>query len=142
MGLGFVPWAPGTIGSLAGPPLAWGLQQAGIHGPMWWVCTVLLFFVSVGICGRAALLLRAKDPSLIVLDEIVAFLFVFALVPVTLMTAVWGFALFRLFDIWKPWPIRAFEKLPGGWGIMSDDAVAGIFAGAILYAMRHQGFVA
>ena len=141
MGLGFFPWAPGTVGSLAGPPLAWSLQRAGIQGSLWGVCTVLAFLVSVWLCDRAAQLLRAKDPSVVVLDEIVAFLFVFALVPVSLTTAGVGFALFRLFDIWKPWPIRAFEKLPGGLGIMADDAVAGMIAGAILYGMRTQGYV-
>ena len=136
LGLGFAPWAPGTVGSLAGPPLAWWLQASGVSGATWGVITTVAFLTSVWICGRAATQLRAKDPSQVVLDEIVAFLFVFAWVPVDWLTGIVGFALFRLFDIWKPWPIHRFELLPGGWGIMADDAVAGLFTAMLLLALR------
>jgi phosphatidylglycerophosphatase A len=103
-------------------PLAW--QSAAIAG---------LFLVGVPICRRAAGLLRSKDPSAVVFDEIAAMPVVFLLIPFGLATSIAGFLLFRLFDIAKPWPIRRFERLPGGWGIMADDFVAGLYAGGLLW---------
>jgi phosphatidylglycerophosphatase A len=69
----------------------------------------------------------------VVCDEIAAFAIVFALTPVTWMTAAVGFAWFRVYDIAKPWPISRLERLPGGWGIMADDLLAGVFAAAALH---------
>jgi len=72
------------------------------------------------------------DPGCVVCDEVAAFAIVFAMTPVTWATAVVGFVWFRVFDIAKPWPIRRLERLPGGWGIMADDLLAGVFAAAAL----------
>lgn len=74
-----------------------------------------------------------KDPGAVVFDEIAAFPVVFLLVPVDLTTGLLGFLWFRFFDIAKPWPIRWFERFPGGWGIMADDLVAGVYSGASLW---------
>jgi phosphatidylglycerophosphatase A len=68
-----------------------------------------------------------------VFDEIAAFGVVYLLVPFNLLTAVLGFVLFRLFDIWKPWPARRLERLPGGLGIMADDFAAGLYAAGSLW---------
>jgi phosphatidylglycerophosphatase A len=131
-GLGLVPRAPGTFGSLLGPPLVWAVIHSGLSLRNQVLLALGLILLGVPICASGARTLKSEDPSAVVYDEIVAFLLVFIWVPLTLLTAVLGFALFRLFDIWKPWPISRVEKLPGGWGIMADDLVAALFAGAYL----------
>jgi phosphatidylglycerophosphatase A len=130
-GLGMMPFAPGTFGSLLGPPLAWGIQQL----PEWgqWLAPLVCFLAGVPICGIAARRLGLKDPGAVVFDEIAAFSVVFLAVKADLLTAILGFALFRIFDISKPWPVRQLEKLPGGWGIMADDFAAAVYAGGILW---------
>jgi phosphatidylglycerophosphatase A len=135
LGAGAVRKAPGTVGSLWGPPLVWGLQEAGLTGWSWGAAGLLIALLGIPLCGRAATILGRKDPGSVVYDEIAAFPVVFAMTQVTLMTAVLGFGLFRLFDIVKPWPIRRFERLPGGWGIMLDDLIAGVYAGALLWGI-------
>ncbi len=136
-GCGYSPWAPGTVGSLWGLALVWGLQTAGLGATGWAGVTLLVVVGGVPLCAKAADLIGRKDPSSVVWDEIAAFPVVFALTPIDEITGPLGFLLFRLFDIAKPWPIRRFERLPGGWGIMADDLVAGLFAGAGLWlAMR------
>lgn len=130
-GLGLVSFAPGTFGSLAGPPLAWGIQQL----PDWaqWLAPLVCFLVGVPICGIGARKLGLKDPGPVVFDEIAAFSVVFLVVNVNAKTAVLGFVLFRVFDITKPWPARQLERLPGGWGIMADDFAAAAYAGGFLW---------
>ncbi len=132
-GLGYAPLAPGTFGSLAGLPLAWGLQ----HLPLWGRCVaaVLFFVAGIPVCGVGARLLGLKDPGPVVFDEIGAFAVVFLLTPVNWLSAVIGFVLFRLFDILKPWPANRLERLPGGLGIMADDCAAGIYAAAVLWCI-------
>ncbi|MGE0377206.1 MAG: phosphatidylglycerophosphatase A [Planctomycetaceae bacterium] len=132
LGCGYTPCAPGTIGSLWGLALAGGMQAAGLSGISWGLTTALLVLVGIPLCSRAAHLMGRKDPGSVVWDEIAAFPVVFAVVRVTWPTAVLGFLLFRVFDIAKPWPIRRFEQLPAGWGIMADDLIAGAYAGACL----------
>jgi len=103
------------------------------------VAAVAIALVGVPICGRGAQLLGLEDPGPVVWDEIAAFPIVFFLIPVTWTTASLGFLLFRLFDVWKPWPAYRLEHLPGGWGIMADDLAAGLYArmclGLILLAL-------
>ena len=134
-GIGYAPFAPGTFGSLLGLPLVWGIQQLPIWGQM--AAPVVCFALGVPICGIAARRMGLKDPGAIVLDEIAAFSVVFLLVQISLVTAVLGFALFRLFDISKPWPVKPLEKLPGGLGIMADDFAAAVYAGGILLLIAH-----
>jgi phosphatidylglycerophosphatase A len=130
-GAGFVPKAPGTVGSLLGLPLVWCIQQL----PHWgqYAAPAICFAIGVPICGIAARRMGLKDPGAIVFDEISAFSIVFLLVPINLVTAAIGFILFRLFDIWKPWPANRLEKLPGGLGIMADDFAAAVYAGGLLW---------
>jgi phosphatidylglycerophosphatase A len=136
--LGFVPVAPGTIGSLAGLPLAWGLHFLPLWGQV--LGAAVLFLIGIPICAAGARLLGSKDPGAVVFDEIAALGAVFLFVPFTWWTAIAGFLLFRLFDIWKPWPVRRLEGLPGGLGIMVDDFVAGIYASACLWLLVRWGF--
>ena len=133
LGLGMAPAAPGTFGSLLGPPMMWGLQQLELGLPVDVLVAVVMFLVGVPICAKAADVFGRKDPGQVVFDEIAAFPLMFLFVPVNWTTGILGFLLFRLFDIWKPWPVRQFERLPGGWGIMADDQIAGVYAAALLW---------
>ena len=130
LGLGYSPVVPGTVGSLAGLPLAWGIQQLPPWGQP--VVAVLLFLAGVPICAAGARLLEAQDPGAVVFDEIAAFSILFLGVKINLLTGGLGFVLFRLFDVTKPWPIGRLERLPGGWGIVADDFAAALLAGIVL----------
>jgi len=125
-GLGWSPRAPGTFGSLGGLLLVWGMQ--GLR--LWESIAVEVVVIAAGVwlCTRAGRLLGRNDPPSVVWDEIAAFPIVFFGVALTPLTAVLGFAWFRLFDISKPWPIQHLEKLPEGWGVMFDDLLAGVYA--------------
>jgi phosphatidylglycerophosphatase A len=135
-GLGYSPFAPGTFGSLWGLPLAWGIHQF----PEWAqiLAPVLCFAVGVPICTRAARLFGLHDPGAVVFDEIAAFSVVFLGTRLNWQTATLGFVLFRVFDVWKPWPARWLERLPGGWGIMADDFAAALYAAAGLWLIDWQ----
>ena len=133
-GLGYLPKAPGTYGSLLGPLLVWLAQRGGISGPRDLAgLGIVWFLIGTALSSRAIRVSGIKDPQFVVCDEFLAFAWVYLFVPVTWPTAVAGFALFRLFDIWKPGPVGWAERLPGGWGVMADDAVAGLLAGGCLW---------
>ncbi|MCA8995717.1 MAG: phosphatidylglycerophosphatase A [Planctomycetaceae bacterium] len=134
LGLGWLPKAPGTWGSLLGPVLVYGLGTAG-DPVLSTVAGIVCFLIGVPICNVGIDVLRSKDPKQVVYDEIAAFCWVYLVVPLNPWTAVAGFALFRAFDILKPWPIRRFELLPRGWGVMADDLIAGLMASAVLSAL-------
>ncbi len=131
-GSGLVKKMPGTMGTVAAIPIYLIFIQAEL-----WVYSVLtVFSVLIGfvICGRAADLLGEHDFGGIVWDEIAGFLITMWLVPFSWYSVLVGFALFRFFDIVKPWPIKwVDQKVDGGLGIMLDDVMAGIMAGIILY---------
>lgn len=135
LGVGQVSTAPGTVGSLWGPPLALGLQLVNPHWLFMLLSGVLLFAAGIPICAAGIRHYQTGDPKHVVFDEIAAFAFVYFFVPVTWGTAIIGFLLFRLFDISKLWPIKKFEGLPGPWGVMADDTIAGIMACCVLTAM-------
>jgi phosphatidylglycerophosphatase A len=133
-GLGMIPFAPGTFGSLLGLPLAWGIEQLPFWARM--AMPIILFAVGVPICAAGARILRLKDPGPVVFDEIAAFSVVFLAAPFNWKTALSGFLLFRIFDITKPWPARRLEHLPGGVGIMADDYAAGAYAAVLLWLLN------
>jgi phosphatidylglycerophosphatase A len=138
LGIGLKLPAPGTFGSLWGLPLAWVVSEVG----PWWqqlIAIAALLLVGVPLTARASADLGgAKDPGAIVWDEIASMPLVFLLVPLTTWwIAAAGFALFRLFDISKPWPCRQLERLPGGWGVMADDVGAALYAMAALTALSY-----
>ena len=197
LGVGYIPKAPGTFGSLVGIVVAVfthpvsllvligmiffhsGLGM-GIDFPAYrghsaaalFLLPSLATLLIVGLAGvwsssRAAIYSRLGDPQYVVIDEVsgMHLTLVLAIVPVGLPTHLlqaadlsvfalysafsllnWkylllGFILFRVFDIWKPWPIRRLEKLPGGWGIMADDWMAGIYAAILLRVALHFGLL-
>jgi phosphatidylglycerophosphatase A len=132
LGVGYFSLFPGTVGSLWGVPLVWGLQQLAWPILADLSFAVVFFLCGIPICTRVARSLGREDPGEIVFDEIAAFPFVFLLVPIGLATGVLGFLWFRLFDIIKPWPANRCERLSGGLGVMADDLIAGIYAAAML----------
>lgn len=140
LGIGYLPRAPGTFGSMLGPSLVIGLLWCGSSLPVYLLISALLFLAGVYICDRGAKILGLDDPGCIVFDEITAFTVV--MLPVVnrpvdsqfFWYSVQAFLWFRLFDIWKPWPVRYFDRIHGGWGIMADDFVAAIYAAICLYA--------
>jgi phosphatidylglycerophosphatase A len=135
-GLGYLPKAPGTFGSLLGPVWIWVAQRAGITGPASLsVLGAVAFLIGTALSTRAIRVSGSKDPQFVVCDEFLAFTWVYLLVPVNWSTAVVGFALFRLFDITKLGPVGWAERLPGGWGVMADDAVAGLLGGGCLWGL-------
>lgn len=131
-GVGDLPGAPGTWGTLAGLPIVWGLSLFPQPVLAQLVGAALLFALGVPLCAAGARHYRSDDPGRVVFDELAAMPLVFLWTPLTWWTAACGFALFRLFDIWKPWPIPLLERRPGGWGIMLDDTAAGLVAGVVL----------
>jgi phosphatidylglycerophosphatase A len=130
-GSGLSKKMPGTLGTVAAIPL----YLAFIHGPDWlyWLLTLFVSLVGVFICEQAAKKLQVHDFGGIVWDEIAGLLITMAWLPFSWQGLLAGFALFRLFDIVKPWPIGWLDRqVPGGAGIMLDDVVAGLFAAAVL----------
>lgn len=136
--------APGTVGAIWGVPIYLAIGQ--LPGTVWQiVAAAALVGLGVPICTRAAVdLVRlgestdAKDPQAITWDEFATVPIVFLCAPTACSCVQWllvGFALHRLFDITKPWPCRALERLPGGWGIMADDVAASLYAGGSLAAL-------
>ena len=135
-GTGLAPRAPGTFGTVAG--VAVYLLMSGLPVLVYIIVTAALFLAGIWICGRAAADLGEHDHGSIVFDEIVGYLVTMIAVPATPIWIIAGFALFRLFDILKPWPIRLLDRrVHGGFGIMLDDLVAGLIGLACLSAAAH-----
>ena len=130
-GTGCAPMMPGTIGTLIG--ILFYLPMQTLSWPFYVGITVVLFSLGVWLCDVTARHLGVHDHGGIVWDEIVGFLITMTAVPPDWRFVLLGFVLFRLFDIWKPWPISWLDrKLSGGLGIMSDDVLAGIYALLVL----------
>jgi phosphatidylglycerophosphatase A len=137
-GTGRAPRAPGTVGTL--PGVLFFLFLAPLPLPAYLEVVALLTLIGFFLCDRAARLLRQDDPPSVVWDEIVGVLITLAGSPVSLTTAVAGFLAFRLFDIWKPWPIGWIDRrVHGGLGVMLDDVAAGLMGLAGLSLGRAFG---
>ena len=124
--IGFVPLAPGTVGSAAGVALFYLVQATGLP----WAqaaLIVVLFAAGVWASSAAETALGRTDPGPVVIDEVVGMLITLAWIPVTPLGAFAGFLIFRVLDVVKPWPSRQFESLHGGLGIMADDAMAAVY---------------
>ncbi|NIQ12845.1 MAG: phosphatidylglycerophosphatase A [Candidatus Dadabacteria bacterium] len=130
-GTGCVPKLPGTTGTLVGILFYWPLQN--LDWPIYIGTVLVLFLLGIWLCGKTATNLGVHDHPAIVWDEIVGYLVTMTMVPPGWLWVIAGFLLFRLFDIWKPWPIRWVDKrVQGGFGIMLDDVLAAIYALLIL----------
>tara|TARA_R110000868_G_scaffold3464_1_gene22252 strand:- start:973 stop:1461 length:489 start_codon:yes stop_codon:yes gene_type:complete len=132
-GSGLAPKAPGTFGTLAAVPLVW-LCSAYLPFSFYLILTVLFSIVGIWICGKTADDMQVHDDSSIVWDEVVGMMITMLAVPLHWHTLLIGFILFRIFDIAKPWPISYLDKhVHGGFGIMADDVLAGVFALACMH---------
>jgi phosphatidylglycerophosphatase A len=130
-GSGYSPVAPGTAGSLLAAILAFISRG---HSLLFYGLLGIFLLPGTLAADRAERLLGQKDPSRVVVDEMAGIFLSAMLVPARdygLFAAALCFGLFRLFDIWKPWPVSKVQDLPGGYGIMADDILAGLLAGAI-----------
>ncbi|MBS0471949.1 MAG: phosphatidylglycerophosphatase A [Proteobacteria bacterium] len=137
-GVGRAPVAPGTVASLVGLLLAWPISA---YFGQWALLAAGLVAYGAGIWATGTYARRGnkEDPSECVIDEVAGQWIACAASPLTLPAYAAAFALFRLFDISKLWPVSFGEKLPGGWGIMTDDLIAGLLTALIIAAARWQG---
>jgi phosphatidylglycerophosphatase A len=134
-GCGYFPYGPGTAGSLAAVLMAAAAHQYLHAGRLaFLIATLVMLAPAIWSATQTERLLKREDPGMVVIDEVLG-------VWVTLLGAItlnWksfsaAFVLFRVFDIWKPWPVRRFEELPEGTGIVADDLAAGVYAAIMLY---------
>ncbi len=135
-GCGYAPKAPGTAGSLAAVVIAWALHRfTGLPSGWFALLAAVLFPVGVWAADVTAKVTGLKDPQIVVVDEVVGQWLTLA-GATTLNAKSWlaGFVLFRLFDMWKPFPVRRLEALPGGLGIVADDVMAGVYGALVLFA--------
>jgi phosphatidylglycerophosphatase A len=139
-GSGLAKKAPGTFGTLAAIPVYLLFELTDIR--VYSLLTVIVTVVGVWLCDWAAEKLGEHDFGGIVWDEIAGYLITMWLIPFSWQTAVAGFILFRFFDILKPWPIKWLDQhVQGGFGIMIDDVLAGVFAGAVLLLVIEWGWI-
>jgi len=132
-GAGLLPKAPGTWGSLAALPFAWIIVSTGGVAALA-VATAVVSAVGWWAADRYVRQTGVADPSEVVIDEVAGQWLTLLVVPADLWFYLAGFALFRLFDIRKPWPVSWADRcLPGGLGVMVDDIFAGLYAAAVLY---------
>ncbi len=133
-GCGYFPWGPGSVGALAAVLIAALLARYGLG--RWWLALLIagLLLPAIWASSRTARIVKRKDPGLVVVDEVLGQWVALLGAPArNWKIFVAAFLLFRLFDIWKPWPVRNLEQLPEGIGIVADDLGAGLYAAAILY---------
>lgn len=125
-GSGLMPFASGTFGTLAAAPL---VALSVIFSPLSSALVLMIMtLVAIWASQEVHNLLNREDPSEVVIDEVAGFLLTMLWIPLSWGTLLAGFLLFRLFDIWKPWPAKPAERLHGGLGIVLDDLVAGLYA--------------
>ena len=128
LGAGLAPRAPGTVGTLVALPI-YGLLMLSGSVLLYWLAVAVALVVGIWACGVASRALGVHDHGGIVWDEIAAFLIVLPFAPQNALGFLIAFALFRLFDIWKPFPIRRLDaQVHGGLGIMLDDVAAAAYA--------------
>ncbi len=126
--VGYLPPAPGTLGSLLGLLLLWPLKPGTVQ------VLVTLFLIGVGIvvADQAARVIGGQDPPAIVIDEIAGIAVATLLLPPQVQERVVAFVIFRVFDVIKPFPARQAERLPGGFGIVGDDLIAGLYTNLLV----------
>lgn len=133
---GYVPYAPGTAGTLGAIPLYLLLRH--LSAPLYLLTVVGFTALAIFASEAAGRYWKVVDASPIVIDEVVGYLLTMALVPWSWGGALAGFLLFRIFDVWKPWPARTFDRrVKNGFGVVLDDVAAGVWACAALVLLRH-----
>lgn len=141
-GCGYSPVAPGTVGSLAAIVIAWPLSRLGFTNFHFLILSLALLYPAIRAATIVATESKRKDPQFVVVDEVLGQWFTLAgALRFDFVTFLAAFALFRLFDIWKPPPIRLIEQIPGGAGIILDDMMAGAYGALVLFLVgwfNHQ----
>ncbi|MBN1758475.1 MAG: phosphatidylglycerophosphatase A [Chitinispirillaceae bacterium] len=143
MFLGFIPGAPGTVGSAATIAGIWYLsrheQLSRFVSPQqplsWWILSIALVGVSLFFSSHARETFGKEDPGPVVIDEVAGQFITFFMVPITWRTLLAGFFLFRFFDIIKPFPVNDMQQLDDNVGITMDDVLAGVYANLALLAV-------
>jgi phosphatidylglycerophosphatase A len=136
-GCGFAPVAPGTAGSLGGLVIAIALYYYGGYGRgMLLLLSAILLAPAIWAAGVVARQVNQTDPQIVVVDEVIGQWITLA-GAATFNWKTWlaAFILFRLLDVWKPAPARQLEGLPGGWGIMADDVMAGLYGALAIFVL-------
>jgi len=136
-GSGLSPVAPGTAGTLA------GVLICLLCLPMPWILRLLfvlvLLVLSIYVADKAEKIYQKKDDQRIVIDEIIGLQITMLPAAINILNLCAAFVLFRIFDIWKPFPVKNLQGLPGGWGVVMDDVAAGIYAAAIMWLLKFGG---
>ncbi|MBV9062066.1 MAG: phosphatidylglycerophosphatase A [Alphaproteobacteria bacterium] len=139
-GIGHAGFAPGTVASIVSLPLAYLIAWSGGRFALL-LAAIIALAIGAWASELYARQVKSFDPKECVVDELAGQWIACAFAPVALLAYAFAFALFRLFDIWKPWPIRKIEHLHGGIGIMADDLVAAVFAGVVLAVLAHLNLI-
>ena len=141
-GAGYLPWAPGTAGTLVAIPLSLALNRI-VDASLFLSLLTLAAFIAIAtwLCNKGEEIFQAKDCSKIVIDEIAGFLVANFASPAGLKPVALAFLLFRFFDIIKPFPAARAEKLSGGPGVILDDLVAGLYSFVIVKLVLFWGLV-
>lgn len=138
LGAGYSPFAPGTMGALVGILILFLIkwQQPELQYFTWGLLLATIVFTLLGVWSTNELESEwGKDPSKVVVDELIGVWIAVLWIPVETQWLILGFILFRFFDIAKPLGIRRLENIKGGWGVMLDDVGAGIYANLVLQAI-------
>jgi len=130
--VGFVPIVPGTFGSMAGITL-YCLLNATVSWEIYLAVFAVVTIIGIWAAGKAEHNSGIVDPSFVVIDEVAGQLATLFLIPFSWVFVVAGFLLFRFLDIVKPFPARQAERLPGGWGIMLDDVIVGVYGNLLMH---------
>ncbi|MEE8341509.1 MAG: phosphatidylglycerophosphatase A [Candidatus Neomarinimicrobiota bacterium] len=133
--VGYLPMAPGTWGSLVAFAV-WFIIIELTSTVTFIVAIIIIFILGVYTSSITEKHLSKKDPSVIVIDEWVGQWIALLFLPKSILWGFCAFLLFRLFDIWKPFPIKTLDNMPRGWGIMLDDVLAGVYALLVLNIIR------
>ncbi len=138
-GSGLLPKGPGTAGTLIGVALYWSL--AGLDKSVYLSIVAVLFVLGIPLCHRTAQAMGRHDHPAIVWDEIVGYLFTMAFTVPSIRGCLIAFIAFRIFDIFKPWPITVLDqRVGGGLGIMLDDALAAVYAGLVVLFIEYLSY--
>lgn len=133
-GTGYVPFAPGSAGTIVGIPIY--LALSFLSWPYYLISLIVITYLACYVSHESERIFHEEDPACVVVDEMVGFIWVMFLVEPTLLRVVWGYILFRFFDVGKIFPANYVQnKLKGGYAVVMDDVVAGIYSNIIILLM-------
>ncbi len=132
--VGYAPVAPGTFGSAVGLAVLYAVRHQGTR-TVEAATIVVLLAIGLWAATEAERHFGRSDPGPVIIDEVIGMLITLAFVPVNLAGAILGFFIFRVLDVVKPWPARRLEHLPGGFGVVLDDVMAGIYGNLAMWGL-------